>query len=224
MKVEKKTTLNVPHLGKTISFEYPEFFGDCRSVAREIDAAGLKRPDSSETASLFYNVFQNQEGMCESEIIRNQRERGFWEFTGNLYLPKSSEEINNGVILETNPKITNGDLQDLQMDRESLIDRLQENDPLVRFVPFGFKTGLQEASKLAKNPYIVARYGEEGAEKIAEIASKYKNSPVLYSFDSVDREKTRISFFNHGYNLKNRLEISGDLYDPYDGQAFGVSP
>jgi len=144
----------------------------------------------------------------------------FWEFTGNLYLPKSNEEVNNGVILEHNPKIENGKLI---MDKKSLIKRLQKNDSNVKFVPFGYKIGVQNLKELEKNPYITTRYGKEGAEKIAEVASHYKNNPKLWSFDSVDEEKTRMSALDSYWGLGGRLVVGGyDWGDYDDGSAFGV--
>ncbi|MEK6895687.1 MAG: hypothetical protein AABX48_04160, partial [Nanoarchaeota archaeon] len=186
MKVQEgKTYLTVPHEGKELTFQHPAFRGTYGNVAKAVDNEALGRPISSETASLVYDAFQNPKGDYESRIIDISKNNLFWEFTGNLYLPKSNEEVSNGVILENNPQIANGRLN---MNRQSLIKRLQESDLLVKFVPFGYKTGEQNLIELQKNPYIVARYGEEGAQKISEVASKYKKSPVLFSFESVDEE------------------------------------
>ena len=176
MKVkEGKTSLTISHEGGELTFQYPAFSGTYGSVAEQIDKEGLKRPNSPETASLVYDAFQNKDGKYESEIIKILKENWFWEFTGNLYLPKSNEE-KNGVILEHNPKIENGKLI---MDKNSLIKRLKENDSQVKFVPFGFKIDSQNSFEFQKNPYIQARYGKEGAEKIAEVASKYTNKPYI---------------------------------------------
>ena len=155
-----KRYLTVPHEGGELSFQHPAFNGTYVDVAKQIDKAGLKRPNSSETASLVYDAWQNPKEKYSSEIISILKNNWFWEFTGNLYLPKSNEEINNGVILEHNPKIKNGKLV---MDKNSLIKRLKENDALVKFVPFGYKIETQSSLELSKNPYIIARYGEEGA-------------------------------------------------------------
>ena len=45
--------LKVPHEGGELSFQYPSFKGTYGNVAEQIDKAGLKRPNSAETASLF---------------------------------------------------------------------------------------------------------------------------------------------------------------------------
>ena len=216
------TKLKIPHEGGELTFQYPAFKGTYGNVANEIDKAGLKRPNSSETASLVYEAWKNPKGEKEpyfSEIISILKNHWLWEFTGNLYLPKSNDEINNGVILETNPKIKNGKLV---MNKNSLVKRLKENDSLVKFVPFGYKTGEQSPKKLAENKYIIARYGEQGAEKIAKITLKYKNQPNVYSFNSVDEEKIRMSALGNGW-IFNRLNVNGNKCDDNDnGHAFGI--
>jgi hypothetical protein len=177
------TKLKVSHEGNKLTFQYLPFKGTYGDVANVIDKECLKRPTSPETASLVYDAFQNRKGEYESQIIKILNDAWFWEFTGNLYLPKSNEEINNGVILEQNPTIENGKLI---MDKNNLIKRLKENDSNVKFVPFGYKIGEQDLIELQKNSYIQARYGKEGAEKIVEIVSRYKKHPYIHSFDSVN--------------------------------------
>ena len=229
MIIEKGyTKLKVPHEGGEISFQYSPFKGTYASVAEQIDKAGLKRPTSAETASLVYDSWKNPKEKYQSEIIEILKDNWFWEFTGNLYLPKSNEEINNGVILDLdsqNLKFENGKLV---MNKHSLIQRLKDNDSLVKFVPFGYKIGEQTPKELEKNEYIIKRYGKEGAEKIAEVASKYKNNPYLWSFDSsVNEEETMMSALRSaldiGWDFRDGLDVVGNNWnDNGSGHAFGV--
>jgi hypothetical protein len=219
IKIGKSYLTEIPHKGKKITFQYPAFIGTHESVAEQMDIEKIKRPNSPETASLVYDAFQNPEGKYESQIIKILNSAWFWEYTGNLYLPKSNEEINNGVILESNPKIEKGKLV---MDKESLIKRLNKKDPNVKFVPFGFKIEEQSYKELEKNPYILARYGEEGAGKIAKISSEYKTNLYLWSFDSVDEEKIRMSSLDRSW-FSGILNVGGNNWDDYDnGHAFGI--
>ncbi|MBU2615704.1 MAG: hypothetical protein KKC19_01230 [Nanoarchaeota archaeon] len=221
-KIGKSYLTEILHEGGKINFQYPSFRGNYGNVAEKIDAEGLQRPNSSETALLVYDAFQNPEGKYESEIIDILNKGWFWEFTGNLYIPKSNEEINNGVILENNPKIINGRLA---MDKDSLINRLQEGDSNVQFVPFGFKAGEQTSRELEKNPYVVARYGEEGAEKIAEIADKYRRNPRVWAFDSVDEKIQRVSVLYREWGFGDRIGVDGNgRHHDGGGCAFGVVP
>ena len=184
-KIGKSYLTKIPHEGGELSFQYPAFGGDTyENVAKAIDKEGLLRPTSAQTASLVYDAFQNKKGKEELEIIKILEKSWFWEFTGNLYLPKSNEEINNGVILYDTPT------GDLNPGKENLFEKLQNNDSSVRFVPFG--DNFEER-------YLIGRYGEGEADKITEIASEYKKPLKVWSFDSVDKEKTRKSALNRSW-------------------------
>jgi len=218
-KIGKSYLNKIPHEKGTLTFQYPSFKGTYGKVAELIDSEGLKRPTSPELASLVYDAWKNPKGEGESEILKILKNNWFWEFTGNFYLPKSNEEVNNGVIIVYNPDIKNGVLS---MDKSSLIKRLNENDSDVKFVPFGYKTETQTPNELEKNSYIIARYGEEGAEKIAEVSSKYKVNPYLFSFKSVDEERQRMSALNDGW-YGSRLFVNGYWGVGGGGRSFGVS-
>jgi hypothetical protein len=200
----------IPHGGKEINFVYPAYRGNYGEVTEAIDKAGLKKPSSGELVSLIDDAWGNSRGEYESKILDNLMGGWLWEYTGNLYIPKSNEEVNGGVIIEHNPKIIGGKLI---MDKNSLVQRLKENDPLVKFVPFGFKTGIMNLRELMCNPYILARYGNEGVEKIIRISSKYKNHPALYSSDSnLDKEKVVMSGFDNALD-NTRLIIGANIWN-----------
>ena len=209
---------NIPHEGKEIKFLYPPFRGPYGEVADAIEKAGLKKPSSGELASLIYDAWKNSRGEYESRLLDILTTGWLWEYSGNLYLPKSNEEINDGVIIEETPKIIDGKLS---MDKNSLVERLRGNDPLVKFVPFGYKIGFMTFRELLCNPYILARYGNEGAEKIVRISSKYKSNPGLYSFSNVDKEKAVMSGFDNALE-NNRLIIGGNVYNHISyGHCYG---
>lgn len=223
--IGKSYLTEIPHEGRNLSFQYPAFKGNYANVAEQIDKENLKRPSSAETASLIYEAWKVPKGEKESEIISILKNNWFWEFTGNLYLPKSNEEINNGVILDLDSQNLKFENAKLIMNKNELIKRLNSNDKSVKFVPFGFKTEDQNLFEFQKNPYIKARYGEEGAEKIAEVASKYSKNPYIWSFNSVNEEKTRMSALDYGWSFDDRLDVGGDVWDGGgDGLVFGVMP
>ena len=212
----------IPHEGGSITFQHPSFRGTYGSLAQQIDAEGLQRPTSAQTASLVYDALQNPKGEYEAGILKILKDSLFVEFNGNLYLPKhEGEEVHNGVIVEANPTIKDGRLV---MDRKALTERLKKNDPSVKFVPFGYAVGEQSTHTLAKNPYIIARYGEEGADKIADLASKYKKNPHVWSFESVDSETVRMSaLYDDLFGFDGQLHVDGiNWFDGGNGHAFGV--
>lgn len=220
--IERVYLTEIPHKGGTITFQYPSFRRTYGSLAEQIDAEGLGRPTSAQTASLVHDVLKNPKGEYESKIFQILKDFWFVEFTGNLYLPKhEGEEIHNGVIIEDNPTIQKGRLV---MNKKALTERLKAGDSNVRFVPFGYSIGEQSTYTLAKNPYIVARYGEEGADKIANLASRYKLNPKVWSFESVNSKVARMSVL-----LVSNRDFGGSLHVDGDGRidyyyclAFGV--
>ena len=222
--IYRKTYLaKIPHEGGEITFQHPSFRGTYGNLAQQIDANWLQRPTSAQTASLVYDALQNPKGEYESGVLKVLNDSWLIEFNGNLYLPKhEGEEVHNGVIVEANPTIKDWRLV---MNREALTERLKKNDPSVKFVPFGYAVGEQAIHMLAKNPYIIARYGEEGADKTANLASKYKKNPKVWSFKSVDSETARMSAL-YDYNVYfdgRRLIVNGDVGVVDDNvHAFGV--
>ena len=211
----------IPHEGRSITFQHPAFRGTYGNLAEQIDREGLQRPTSAQTASLVHDALQNPKGKYESEILGILRNDWLVEFNGNLYLPKhEGEEVHNGVIVEANPTIQNGRLV---MDRKALTERLRKNDSNVKFVPFGYAVDKQSTHTLAKNPYVIARYGEEGADKIADLASKYKRNLKVWSFKSVDSETARMSaLFDSYLDFDYGLRVDGGWYVDGNGHAFGV--
>ena len=209
------------HEKGSLTFQHPSFRGTYGSIAEQIDAEGLQRPTSAQIASLVYDALQNPTGEYEAGILNLLKNSWLFEFNGNLYLPKKERaEVHNGVIVEVNPTIKDGRLV---MDRKSLIKRLNRNDSNVKFVPFGYPTGEQSYHTLAKNPYIIARYGEEGADKIADLASKHKYNPFVWSFESVNSEIVRMSALNDDFDFGVRLHVDGDNWDDNSrGHSFGV--
>ena len=74
------------------------------------------------------------------------------------------------------------------------------------------------SSELAKNPCVIGLAGEEGAEKLARIADKDSDKPYLWSFESVDENKTRVSSLDSGCLDLRLYYLGGSGY----GRAFGV--
>src|SRR3989339_838126 len=57
--ISGKTYLTrIPHERGEITFQHPSFKGTYGSLAQQIDADGLQRPTSAQTASLVYDAFQ----------------------------------------------------------------------------------------------------------------------------------------------------------------------
>jgi hypothetical protein len=172
----------------------------------DIKKHGLERPTTAEIVSLIYGAF-NSDNKESQEIIKVLTNWGILSFTGNLYIP------GKGVYIQDNPKIkvrkterignsfgggsVTGEYKlephpytfaktNLEMEESELVKKLESNDSSVRFVPFGFAHHLDKSS-ISRHPYVLASAGEEGAEKLSEMASNYKYGLLLNVFTSVYR-------------------------------------
>ena len=214
MKIkEGRTNLTVQHEGDDLTFVYPANEGTYASVQDQIQKAGLQAPTMAQTASLVHDAF-NSDDKYSQGIKKIMKDAWLWGFTGNLYVP------NKGVYVQDNPEVRNGAVV---MDESELVSKLEKEDPSVRFVPFGYKTEGMSALELAKNPYIIALAGEEGADKLAQVADKHKKRSYLWRFKSVGEPTTRVSRLGSDGGFDDRLFVSGNCLGDYRNcLAFGV--
>ena len=213
--VEKRTELYAPHRGGRTTFLHPHYGPNTYAhVASTIEQDGLAAPTLSETISLVHAAFHSND-KYSMEIRKLMNDQWLWGFTGIHYIPLE------GAYIEPHPRIKNGMPF---MEKDDLVRRLEAHDPAVRFVPFGFRTGEMPPLELAKNPFIQAlAEGEEGAEKLAEIADYHRNKPCLWSFESVDEPTTRVSALHSNWVGVRRLDVNrSDLGSNWGGCAFGV--
>ena len=212
---EGRTELTADHLGRDLTFIHPHFGPDTyANVGSQIEQADLIRPTMSQITSLAHTSF-NSDDKYSKEIVQLMKNAYLRGFTGSHYVPRK------GAYIQDDPQIRNGMPF---MDESELVRKLEANDPSVRFVPFGFKVEEMTPTHLAENKYVQALVGEEGAEKLAEMASKRRINPVLYSFESVDEPLTRVSALVSLWGLGGGLVVFGyDRGYGRDGYSFGVS-
>jgi len=211
---EGGTKLTTTHNGQDLTFLHPVYGpGTYANVGLGIEKAGLKKPTMAETASLVHAAF-NSDDRYSSEIKDIMENAWLWAFTGTLYAPQ-------GAYIQDNPEIRNGMPF---MEESELVKKLEANDPSVRFVQFGYPTGDMISLELAKNDYVIALAGKEGAEKLAQVADKHRNNPYLWSFESVENPQTRVSAL-YSWLLNHRLGVYGNYLhgNLRNGRAFGVS-
>ena len=222
-----RVELIVPHNSGNLTFLHPAYGPSTYAdVGLAIDKYQLKRPTMAETASLVH-AYLDRRYSTEIEDAMNQR-KWLWGFTGTLYVPKE------GVFIQDNPEIREGIPF---MDKGSLEQKLNSNDPSVRYVPFEsyHKIGLLSHLEFAKHPFAIGLVGEEGAEKLARVAEEFGVKPYLggmfyprwldknqqYDENPVMRFST-ISFvgcklFGFGLGVLGDYEGGGS-----SGRAFGV--
>lgn len=209
---EGRTELIVPHKDSRLTFVYNSLEkGNYIDVRNTFESQDLEMPDFSQTTSLVYSAFQNPDNKYSKKIINIMKNNWFWADNGILYAPK-------GVYIQDNPKLEN---KEVQMNESELINKLENNDSSVRFVRYGFKLEEQSSLELSKSSFVIGLVGEQGAEKLAEIADKHKRKSYLYGFNKVDKSVQRVAAL--GSDGRGRLVVHGSYGSlDYDSYAFGL--
>lgn len=226
-----KHLVYVPHLDGEIAFSIPivaygtnvahfNYFprGDYFECRKQIGYEGLNTPTFSHNISLVNAAWQNPEERLSHQILSSIENSGsLWGFTGILYVP------DEGAYIQDNPKVrVESNLDILVMRRSNLINKLEANDPSVRFVPFGYKINKVSRRGLAKNKFLQALLGEEGAEKFVEVSNKYKDAPTLDSFKNVKHQSIYVPALRSFTGYDSYLAV--ECFDSkWYGHAFGLA-
>jgi|SRR3989344_1453710 len=210
--------LDVDHNGEYLTFQFlfngPETYAQ---VKEQIEQKNLEKPTMAQTASLVHAIFDS-DGRYFNEVKDKLNTNWLWAFTGVLHIPEE------GVYIQDDPETRYG----LPFMKKSKLVRILEQETnkkvkTVRFVPFGYKDGEQTLRELEKNPYIVGLAGEDGAEKLAIVAGKFKFDPCLSSFNSGDKPEIKVSCLRSLFDSSPRLYID-EIYLGFnrDGFALGI--
>jgi len=215
-----RTKMDFPHKGKTLTAVHP-FYGPAKSLnllsqirGSPENPTGYVEPTAPELISFVHKYFNGDEPQAK-EVNQIMKRRSFGGFTGILYMPK--EKIAHFIDY---PKFD----EESVVDRDNLLKRLDESRAQV---PFKY---IKESSinwrKVAKHPYFVAwGGGEEGAEKLAELASKHPSQEAyIWVPDALDLKESiarvaRLYSSYEGHWLSVYSDTDGDYED---GHAFGV--
>ena len=214
---KERIGIEVSHNNSDLTFVYPAYGPDTYSGVKElIEKNGLSTPTLSETASLIYPAFVNdKERKIEefNDIKKIMKDRWLLGFTGILYTPKL-------IYIQDNPETKNGMPF---MEESELVNKLGQKDSSVRTVEYGFEKDSISPLELVKNPFIIALAGEEGADKLAQIADTFNFEPYLFALNRVTENQTRVSALSSNWNFDNRLDVDGNyLGDGRGGYALGV--
>ena len=225
-----QTNLIVPYNNGELVYIYPQFGPSTyKEVGSEILKQRLLVPTGDYTAPLVHVAYCDEEVKSEPkfesvrEIMKN---RWLWVFNRNGW-------TNKGVYvsqdLEAKGLSAPLDVRELEKSlkggREFNGIRFSE-DGRVRFAPKElYVLGNHTPDSLSKDGFIIASFGKDGAEQIAEVSSKFKyNNPMTYGLDIEEEQnpEQRISALG-GVIDSERLRFNGDdLGGGFGGNAFGV--
>ena len=217
-----KIELDVDHEGEDLTFQFPfKGPGNFIDVGKEITGAGLELPSMAQAASLAYAAF-NKDTRYFNEVKDKIRNNWLWAFTLARYLPESKR-----VYFEDISELTDDIIKEILSGRPDLKEydlvKKLENTKGTRVVSFSdYKTGEQTSGELGRNKFVIGQAGEEGAEKLAEVADKFRLNPILYALNQVSQPETYVSALNSGWGLGVRLHVNGDCHGlDWSGSVLG---
>lgn len=176
-----KTKLIIPHGDGYVTFYNSHMYRTYQSAGKRIINAGLRVPTGEEVASLIYAAYcvPEIENDWEFEKARAIMGHGIWNFNRNLWTPEGVYVVQDPEALGGSQPFNINQLEkSLKRGKERNGIRFSE-DGTVRFAPEGsYKSGEHTSESLAKDGYIIASYGIEGAEKLGEVFYKFKYIPA----------------------------------------------
>ena len=215
-----RTEMDFHNQGKVLTAVHP-FYGPANSfnLLRQIrgspeNQTGLVEPTSVELTSFVHEYFDSNEPQARdvNKIIRDNYFRGF---TGILYLPQ--KKVAHFIDYP-------GFNREGVIDRDNLLARLSESRAQVSFEHL--KEGPVEWEKIGKHPYFVAwAGGKEGAEKLAELASKHPRKEAYIfvpGLSDLSKPIARIATLDSSLGDVRLGVDSDDLGDDVNCLAFGV--
>lgn len=209
--------MEFPHQGKTLTAIYP-FFGPANSktLVAEIEREKYVEPTFPELTSFVHHYF-NGKGPASEEVHEVMTTKYFVGFTGILYVPHKNE-----IHFIDRPEFDRGSVVDI----DDLVTRRRMNETRTKVSLDNIETGSIAWDKIAGNPLFIALSGgEEGAEKLAEIASAHTDKkghifvPEISNFTSPQARIPLLYSYQKGRSLTVSLNGSGYSTNSY---TFGL--
>jgi len=221
------TKLVVPHQNKEITFAYPSVGPNTyTAVGKEILRQGMKVPTGDYMASLLHTAYCDSSVSNEPEYqnVRDiMKNRWLWVFNRNLWTKDGAYVLQDLKAIGRSQLLNQKDLEKMLKGSKGMPNGVRfSKDKKVRFAPKeSYQLETQTPEQLAKNGFIIASYGIEGAEKLGEVSSKFKEKPYVYGVET-DVPEQRVSALG-SYILGDGLDVCGDNFDGYRyDHAFGV--
>ncbi len=220
------TKLVVPHQGKEIAFAYPSIGPNTyANIGKEILSQGMGVPTGDYMASLLHTAYCDNSVANEPEF-QNVREimknRWLWVFNRNLWTKDGVYVLLDLEAIGRSQPLNQKDLEKMLKGSKKLPNGVKfSKDGKVRFAPKeSYKLETHTSESLAKDGFVIASYGKEGAEKLREVSSKFKVKPYVYGVET-DTSEQRLSALCT-YGLGDGLIVNGFFFDDRNNLAFGV--
>ena len=227
------TRIIVPHKEGEISFIPPsQGPHNYQTVGKGIVARNLEVPNGDYTASLLHATYcsdaQNEPEF--KEVRGTMKDRWLWVFNRNLWTSEGVFVVYDPEAKGLSEKLDAGELEKQLSASPAGSPVYYSADARIRFAPKdSYRLGDHTPRSLGKDGFIVASYGQEGAEKLAEIADSkhFKLKPRTWgvNVDKGDKPVQRVASLISLWDVGGSWLYVGGNWGGSDvyGCAFGVS-
>ncbi len=239
----------VPHEEKKITFAYPSVGPDTYiAVGKKILSQRRRVPTGDYMASLLHAVYCDNSMTNEPEFKNIQeimKNEWLWVFNRNLWTKDGVYVVQDTKTIGTSKPLGQKNLEKMLKGSKEFSNGVRfSKDGKVRFAPKdSYQLGRQKPESLAKNGFMIANYGIEGAEKLGEVSSKFKDEPyvngleinaeerkviglfegrVVYDPKTNITQKQGVSAIFAGRSMWGSWLVVGGFDDDRHGDAFGV--
>jgi len=216
----------VPHNKGEIAFAYPSMGPNTYTqVGKDILDRKMKVPTGEYTASLLHAAYCDDSVKNEPEfqnIRQIMKDNWLWVFNTNLWTKDGVYVLSDLKAIGRSQQLNQKDLEKMLKGSKDINGIRFSKDQSVRFAPKGsYQLQAHTPESLAKDGFVIASYGVEGAEKLGEVSSKFKNKPYVYGVET-DTAEQKVSALYAG-SLGRRLNVGGNYFvDDRNSHAFGV--
>jgi hypothetical protein len=225
-RIEGRFKLTIPHEGGEITVDQ-QFYkpNTYRNVGAEILGNNQRIPTGEETASLIHSAYcsklkYERKFMEVKDIMAKSH---FWVFNRVLWTPEGVYVVQDPEAIGRSQDLDKNELEKLLSDSTEIKGVSFSKDNKVRFAKKGtyYNLGDNNHSDLAKNGFVIASYGEEGAEKLSEVSKQLIIKPSIFGLNAKTPEQ-RVSVIR-GFCKGYWLCVDGSYFDDSRiGHGFGV--
>lgn len=226
------TRMTVPYQDSTISFAHP-FSGPntYREVGKNILEAKnvrLSIPTGGQTAHLLHATYCGPEEFKEQpeavESRKIMKGNYFWVFNRNLWTSEGVYVVTDPEAVGLSQALNQGELENSLEGAETLNNGVRFNeDRTLAFAPKeSYKLGGHTPESFAQDGFVIANFGEAGAEKLGEVSKKFRYNPRTWGLD-IEEGRESIERISAVDDFNGRFDLRGDfLGDDRAGYASGV--
>ena len=221
----EETRLIVPYAAGKLTFIYPPPSPNTyQEVGKSLLKRGLALPNGDQTAALLHTAFCVPEVYDEPEfqdIIDIMRVQWLWVFQINRWTDKGVYVVHDQQAIGRSMPLAEDNLEQRLADGAEIHGVRFSKDNTVRFAPTA-TYALEEHTpeSLAEDGFMIASFGEECAEKMAEVARKFMFNPYIFGLAIEEGQNPEQEVIALGEG--DGLTINGNTFEDRNGLSLGV--